>query len=157
MNTVISATLCYIRKGNKTLMMHRTKKRDSSKNLWNGLGGKCDPGESPEECVIREVHEESGLTITKPKLKGVITYPAFADRKDWIVFVYVVDTFTGTLIDNSECKEGELSWIDTKKLPSLHLWDGDIHFLPWLDKKKFFSAKFIYDKHKYVNHTVTFY
>ena len=72
------ATLCYIRQNNKTLMLHRVKKKnDIHQDKWNGLGGKFLPGETPEECVVREVKEESGLHIIKPELKGILTFPEF--------------------------------------------------------------------------------
>ena len=100
-------TLCYISNMDKTLMLHRIKKEnDMNKNKWNGLGGKLIPGETPEECVIREVKEESGLSIDSPTLKGIITFPKFDDIDDWLVFVYISDNFTGNLI---ECDEGVLN------------------------------------------------
>ena len=147
-------TLCYIKKDGKTLMLHRVKKQnDQHKGKYNGLGGKFEPGESPEECVIREVLEESGLTITKPKLKGILTFPAFDEFEDWYVFVYVVHEFSGNLIESNE---GNLEWIPDEKLLNLPLWDGDKIFLPWLDGKLFFSGKFIYDKGRLVKYHVEF-
>jgi len=151
------ATLCYVRdtKNNTTLMLHRVKKEnDVHKDKWNGLGGKFELGESPEECVIREIHEESGLKITNPKMKGFITFPLFDGVDDWYVFLFVAEEFTGTLIDSAE---GRLEWVPTDKLLDLPLWEGDKIFIPWLDGEKFFSAKFMYEAKTLVSHSVDFY
>ncbi|MBU2447503.1 MAG: 8-oxo-dGTP diphosphatase [Bacteroidetes bacterium] len=149
------ATLCYVFNENKVLMLNRNKRLDDMhKGKWNGLGGKFNNGETPEECVIREIAEESGLKITNPKLKGFITFPSFDEWDDWYVFVFTANEFTGELIESNE---GELEWIDWNKVPQLHLWDGDKYFLEWLHQDKFFSAKFIYKNSEYKSHTVTFY
>tara|TARA_Y100000768_G_C23751930_1_gene574329 strand:- start:165 stop:623 length:459 start_codon:yes stop_codon:yes gene_type:complete len=149
------STLCYIKQNNQTLMLHRIKKEnDIHKNKWNGLGGKLEPGESPEECVKREVFEESGLIIESPNLHGVITFPKFDGIDDWIVFVYTANNFEGNLI---ECDEGKLDWVSDDQLLNLNLWEGDKIFIPWLTQDKFFSAKFIYEKKKLINYDVIFY
>ena len=136
-------------------MLHRIKKEnDIHKNKWNGLGGKLEPGESPEECVKREVFEESGLIIESPNLHGVITFPKFDGIDDWIVFVYTANNFEGNLID---CNEGKLDWVSDDQLLNLNLWEGDKIFIPWLTQDKFFSAKFIYEKKKLINYDVIFY
>ncbi len=136
------ATLCYIRKRGKTLMLHRVKKPDDiHEGKWNGLGGKFEPGESPEECVRREVKEESGLKIESPLLKGVLTFPDFAKGEDWYVFVFTASRFSGGLTDSDE---GELKWIKNSELLKLNLWEGDKIFLKNLDRKPFFSGKFHY-------------
>ncbi len=148
-------TLCYIRDNGSTLMLHRIKKKnDMHEGKWNGLGGKIDAGESPEECVKREVEEESGLWIIDPVMKGVITFPKFDDIEDWIVFVFVADRFKGEIIESSE---GVLKWIDNRELLDLKLWDGDKIFIKWLDRDDFFSAKFVYDKGRLISHQVSFY
>ncbi|MAP67158.1 MAG: DNA mismatch repair protein MutT [Candidatus Marinimicrobia bacterium] len=148
-------TLCYIKKNNKTLMLHRVKKEnDMHKNKWNGLGGKLIPGESPEECVIREIKEESGLNIKTPSLKGIITFPKFDNIEDWLVFVFTANQFSGDLIDSDE---GNLKWIDDSDLLNLNMWEGDKIFIPWLSKNKLFSAKFYYSNNNYVKHEVIFY
>ncbi len=121
---------------------------------WNGLGGKFNPGETPEECVIREVYEESGLLIKNPVLKGFLTFPAFDDEEDWYVFVFIANEFNGKLI---ESEEGELEWIEWEKVIDLPLWEGDKYFLEWLNQDRFFSAKFIYKNSKYITHSVIFY
>lgn len=137
------ATLCYVRAGGKTLMIHRVKRaNDMHAGKWNGLGGKLEPGESPEECVSREVREESGLLIRQPELRGVLTFPEFSKGEDWYAFVYVAREFSGTLVDSHE---GVLRWVDDEDLLDLELWDGDRVFIPWLDQEEFFSAKFVYE------------
>jgi 8-oxo-dGTP diphosphatase len=149
------ATLCYVRKNGKTLMIHRVKKEnDYHQGKWNGIGGKFDQGETPEECVIREVEEETGLKIKSPHLHGLLTFPMFDGNDDWYVFVYTANEFEGKLIDS---KEGNLAWIPNDELTNLNLWDGDKYFLPWLFQDKFFSAKFNYEDGKMKDYNVTFY
>ncbi len=149
------ATLCYLRRGDQTLMVHRIKKaNDMHQGKWNGLGGKLDPGEMPEECAVREIYEESGLQARNPQLKGILTFPAFDDFEDWYVFVYVVTDFEGGLIDSPE---GTLKWVNNAELTSLQLWDGDAIFLTWLDRPGIFSAKFSYNQGRLVSHKVVFY
>jgi 8-oxo-dGTP diphosphatase len=151
------ATLCYIRdkKRKKTLMIHRIKRaNDYHSGKWNGLGGKLKQGESPEDCVKREVKEESGLTISEPKLRGFITFPLFDGKDDWYVFLFTADKSTGRIIDP---KEGTLEWIPDDQITGLNLWDGDKIFMEWLNQDKFFSAKFIYKNKKYLSHQVFFY
>ncbi len=152
---MILATLCYVRTGEKTLMMHRNKRPDDVHlGKYNGLGGKFEAGESPEECVIREVCEESGLTI-KPQLRGVMTFPQFAKGHDWYCFLYAASEFTGEL--RHDCPEGDLVWVPNNEVLSLPLWPGDKIFLSWLDQPKFFSGKFVYDKGELKSHDVVFY
>jgi 8-oxo-dGTP diphosphatase len=149
------ATLCYLRRDGKTLMVHRIKKaNDMHQGKWNGLGGKLEAGETPEECTLREVYEESGLRVRNLQLKGLLTFPAFDDFEDWYVFVFVATEFEGELIDSPE---GNLEWIDNDELKDLHLWDGDPIFLAWLDHKEIFSAKFNYNNGRLVSHEVVLY
>ena len=149
------ATLCYVRNQGKTLMIHRTKKEnDIHRGKWNGLGGKFETGETPEECAYREILEESGLTATRLSLKGLLTFPAFAKNEDWYAFVFVVDQFEGEIITSPE---GELEWIENEELLELELWEGDRYFLPWLDRSGFFSGKFIYQDGRFVDYEVEFY
>jgi 8-oxo-dGTP diphosphatase len=151
----VAATLCYVRSGGRTLMLHRNKKAgDVHLGKWNGLGGKMEPGESPDECVIREVREESGLKILDARLRGVLTFPAFKDGEDWLVFAYTATRFEGKL---GECGEGTLEWIDDAKVLDLPLWEGDRLFLPWLNGDRFFSAKFRYEGGRLAGHDVVFY
>ena len=149
------ATLCYIRHDGKTLMVHRIKRPDDMHlGKWNGLGGKLEPGETPEECAIREIYEESGLCARDPQLKGLLTFPAFAKEEDWYAFVFVVTDFEGELIDSPE---GVLAWVDDTELLGLDLWEGDRFFMPWLDRTGFFSAKFVYKNGVFVDYDVVFY
>jgi len=149
------ATLCYIRHNNQTLMLHRIKKEnDMHAGKWNGLGGKFEPGESPEECAIREMQEESGLLVTNPRLHGVITFPNFAGNDDWYAFLFSATEFTGELIDSPE---GVLEWIDNDKVLDLNLWPGDRIFIPWLEQDAFFSAKFVYIDNELETYEVEFY
>ncbi|MDA8132912.1 MAG: 8-oxo-dGTP diphosphatase [Elusimicrobia bacterium] len=146
------ATLCYVRKNGRTLMLHRTKKKDDvHEGKWNGLGGKLERGESPEECVAREVREESGLRIKAPVLKGVLTFPDFAKGEDWYVFVFTATGFSGGLIDSPE---GELRWIPDRALLKLNLWEGDRVFLPLLRRRGLFSGKFHYRGGRLVKYSV---
>ena len=148
------ATLCYVRKDGQTLMIHRIKRAgDMHAGKWNGLGGKLESGETPEECAIREVFEESGLHVRNPRLRGFLTFPAFAKEEDWYAFVFTITDFEGILIDP---EEGHLAWIPDKKITELPLWEGDQIFLPWLDRDDFFSAKFVYRAGRLVEHTVIF-
>ena len=150
---MILATLCYIKQDGHTLMVYRNKKpNDMHQGKWNGLGGKFEPGESPEECVIREVREESGLQIRDPKLHGLLMFPNFKGD-DWYVFVFTANEFSGELIDSPE---GRLEWIPDEKLTSLNLWESDHIFFPWLEGEKFFSAKFIYEGNQMQSYEVSF-
>jgi 8-oxo-dGTP diphosphatase len=136
---MILASLCYIRHAGQTLMIHRVKRADDIHlGKWNGLGGKFEPGESPEECVTREVREESGLELRQPRLCGLLFFPGFS----------------GELKEN---EEGYLEWIPDDKLESLPLWPSDHIFLPWIRAGKFFSAKFVYNGDEMIDHSVTFY
>jgi 8-oxo-dGTP diphosphatase len=148
-------TLVYLKNRGRTLMIHRVKKEgDIHWGKWNTLGGKFEPGETPEECAVREVLEESGLYISKPELKGVLTFPAFDGVEDWYVFVMVAHEFQGELLEDSP--EGRLEWIDDAELEALELWEGDRIFMKWLDTDGFFSGKLVYDNGGLVSHNVTF-
>jgi 8-oxo-dGTP diphosphatase len=136
-------------------MIHRIKKtNDVNAGKWNGLGGKFDAGETPEACVIREVFEESGLTIRNPQMKGFVTFPGFAHDEDWYMFVFVAREFEGKLIESDE---GVLQWIDDAQITNLNLWEGDRIFLPWLEGERFFSAYFTYKQGRLKEHGVKFY
>ncbi len=152
---IINATLCYIQQDEHTLMLHRVKKEnDIHQDKWNGLGGKVESGESPEECLIREIKEESGLTLTSYRLAGLLTFPLFDGFNDWQVFLYQASEFTGDLIDSPE---GKLEWVATDKLLDLNLWEGDKYFIKWMLEKSFFSAKFTYQNKKLIDYSVKFY
>lgn len=150
---MILATLCYIKREGCTLMVHRIKKaNDIHEGKWNGLGGKLEPGETPEECVVREVYEESGLSIRDPRLCGLLMFPKFKGN-DWYVFVFTAAEFSGELI---ESPEGRLAWIPDEELTHLNLWESDHIFFPWIREGTFFSAKFEYDGDEMREYCVVF-
>ncbi|MBN2571580.1 MAG: 8-oxo-dGTP diphosphatase [Ignavibacteriales bacterium] len=149
------ATLCYLMKDNHTLMIFRNKKQnDYHEGKWNGIGGKFELGESPEECARREIFEETGFKVNSLELKGIITFPLFDGKDDWYVFVFVSKDFEGEIIDSPE---GKLEWIPDDKLLDLKLWDGDKIFLNWLFQDNFFSAKFNYKGKEFIDYEVNFY
>lgn len=145
------ATLCYVVKNNKVLMLHRVKKeKDIHKGKYNGLGGKLEKEETPYQCVIREVYEESGIKILNPQLKGIINFPDFDGKNNWIVFVYVAKKFKGKL---KKSLEGNLEWVDKKNLLKIPLWEGDKVFLKYVfNSKKFFYGSFLYRNGKLINY-----
>jgi 8-oxo-dGTP diphosphatase len=149
------ATLCYVRREDKTLMIHRVKRpNDMHQGKWNGLGGKLEAGETPEACAIREIREESGLEVDELNLRGVLTFPGFSNDEDWYVFVFTAQAKPGETVDPSE---GFLEWVPNAKLLDLNLWEGDREFIPWLDHPKFFSGMFRYVDGDLVESTLTTY
>jgi 8-oxo-dGTP diphosphatase len=148
-------TLCYVRRDGKTLMVHRIKKPDDMHwGEWNGLGGKLELGETPEECARREILEESGLVVKHLDYKGLLTFPQFSNQDDWYAFVFVVTAEEGKLIDSPE---GRLEWIEDKDLLDLNLWEGDRLFIPWLNRPGIFSGKLVYRDGILIDHEVEFY
>lgn len=137
-------TLCYLIKDNKYLMLHRTKKeQDINAGKYIGVGGHVEEGESPLDCVKREVLEETGLTIGNVKCRGHITF-VLGDETEY-TFLYTCKDFTGELVN--DCSEGELSWVAIDKVFDLDLWEGDRVFLKLLQEEdKIFFLKLIYDK-----------
>jgi 8-oxo-dGTP diphosphatase len=115
-------------------------------------GGKFEAGETPEECVIREIYEESGLSIHNPNLCSLLMFPKFKGD-DWYVFVYTASDFTGELIDSPE---GKLEWIPDEKVLGLNLWESDHIFMRWIREGKFFSAKFDYKGNKMISYDIVF-
>lgn len=140
---MINTTLCYIAQGEDYLMLHRVKKEnDLNHDKWIGIGGKFEDKESPEDCVLREVLEETGLKLTSYRYRGLVTF--VSDR--WpteYMHLFTADGFTGTL---KECDEGVLEWIPRKKLLELPHWEGDAIFLDLIDREDtpFFSLKLCY-------------
>ncbi|MFG6379137.1 MAG: 8-oxo-dGTP diphosphatase [Lachnospiraceae bacterium] len=141
-------TICYIEKDEKYLMLHRTKKEnDQSHDKWLGVGGKFEENESPNECVVREVKEETGLTLLSYKLRGVMTFVSDIWETEYM-FIYTADRFEGEL---TECSEGELLWVEKSKVPDLNLWEGDILFLKKLmEDSEFFTIKVQYQGEKLI-------
>ena len=138
------STLCYIEKDGKYLMLHRTvKENDVNKDKWIGVGGHFEHGESPEECLLREVKEETGYTLTSWKYRGLVTFVYGEDVVEYMS-LYTADGFEG---EPAPCDEGELEWIDKEKIWSLELWEGDKVFFRLLDEgREFFSLKLVYDE-----------
>lgn len=147
---MIMSTLCYIEKDGKYLMLHRTKKKnDINKDKWLGVGGKLEEGESPEECLIREVKEETGLTLKSYQLRSIITYISTTWETEYI-YLFTAEQFAGDLI---ECDEGDLQWIDKKEITKLAMWEGDKIFVEKIQKSKnFFTIKFEYDGEKLIKY-----
>lgn len=141
MQTKLS-TLCYIEKDNQYLMLHRVvKKNDVNKDKWIGVGGHFEAGESPEECVLREVKEETGYTLTSYQYRGLVTF-VFADIETEYMSLFTADGFEGEPI---ACNEGILEWVDIEKVWKLNLWEGDKIFFRLLDEQiPFFSLKLVY-------------
>ncbi len=138
-----NTTLCYIEQNGSYLMLHRTKKQhDQSHDKWLGIGGKFEDKESPEECMIRETLEETGLTLTRYRYRGIVTFVSDIWETEFM-HLFTADGFSGTL---SSCNEGELEWIPREKLLALPMWEGDRIFLKLLfdDKQPFFSLKLDY-------------
>lgn len=139
------STLCYIEKDGKYLMLHRTvKKKDVNKDKWIGVGGHFELGESPEECVCREVLEETGYRLTSYRFRGLVTFLS-GDGVTEYMSLFTADGFEGEEI---ACDEGELEWVPIEKIGELNLWEGDKIFLRLLaEDAPFFSLKLVYDGH----------
>lgn len=139
---MINTTLCYIEREGKYLLLHRVKKEhDLNKDKWIGIGGKFEEGESPEDCVIREALEETGLTLVRPQYKGIVTFISDASPTEFMHLFTAVE-FTGTLAD---CDEGVLEWVPREKMFELPHWKGDEIFLSLIASEvPFFSLKLTY-------------
>ena len=151
-----NTTLCYIEKENCYLMMHRVKKsHDVNKDKWVGVGGHFEAGESPEECLLREVKEETGLTLTSYQFRGLITFISDVCEPE-LMCLFTADGFTGSL---TACNEGELEWVDKSIVPSLPTWTGDAIFLKLLleDEQRFFTLRLVYEGDELVEHRLEFY
>lgn len=135
-------TLCYIEKDEQYLMLHRvSKKHDINKDKWIGVGGHFEEGESPEECLFREVMEETGLTLTSFQFRGIVTFIA-NDYPVEYMCLYTADGFTGDMID---CDEGKLEWVPKADVLKLNLWEGDKVFFKLMNEgRPFFSLKLRY-------------
>ena len=139
-------TLCYIEKDECYLMLHRVKKQnDINKDKWIGVGGHFEFGESPEDCLLREVKEETGLVLNSYKFRGIVTFVSREDGKEDVceyMCLYTSDDFSGDLID---CDEGNLEWVKKSEFKKLNFWEGDYVFLDLIEKNSpFFSLKLVY-------------
>lgn len=153
---MINTTLCYIEKDSSYLMLHRVKKQnDLNKDKWIGIGGKFEEGESPEECILREAKEETGLTLNNPEYRGIVTFVSedkTYGRITEFMHLFWCGGFSGQL---KICDEGNLEWIPKNKLNDLPHWKGDEIFLDLLDRQKhpaqpFFSLKLEYIEGKLI-------
>lgn len=143
-------TLCYIENNqNEYLMLHRTKKKeDENQGKWIGIGGKFEDKESPHDCVLREVKEETGLTLTDVTFRGIITFVSNQWETEYM-HLFTSNQYEGDVI---ECKEGDLAWIAKDEIMQLNLWEGDRIFLKrLLQSNQFFSMKLIYEGEKLVS------
>jgi len=152
---MFNTTLCYIEKDGAYLMIHRIKKEnDLNKDKWVGVGGKLEEGESPFDCVRREVYEETGVNIKDPRYRGIIT---FVSDKWGTEYMHL---FTATDYDGEidyDCDEGKLEWVKKELVPSLPIWEGDKIFFDLMEKEeRFFSLKLCYEGDALVSHTLEF-
>ena len=138
-----NTTLCYLERGREYLMLHRVKKTvDENKDKWIGIGGKFEEGESPEDCLLREVREETGLRLLRWRYRGIVTFVSDEWGTEYM-HLFTSDAFEGSL--RTDCDEGELEWIDRDRLLKLPIWEGDKIFLRLLDEDvPFFSLKLRY-------------
>ncbi len=154
-----NTSLCYIEKDNKYLMLHRVKKdHDQSHGKWLGIGGKFEDKESPDDCLLREVYEETGLKLTSYRLRGIVTFISDIYETEYM-FLYTADRFDGSLSEDTDgslipiiegvktpCTEGILKWVDIDRVPELNLWEGDRIFLKRLrENDDFFTLKLMYE------------
>ena len=137
------STLCYIEKDRKYLMLHRTvKENDINKDKWIGVGGHFEADESPEECLIREVREETGYTLTSYRYRGIVTFVSGNGITEYMA-LFTADGFEG---EETDCDEGELEWVDIDRIHELNIWEGDKIFFRLMEEEcDFFSLKLVYD------------
>ena len=140
---MINSTLCYLERGDEYLMLHRVKKaHDLNHDKWIGVGGKFREGESPEDCILRETWEETGLTLTEYRYRGLVTFVSDQAPTEYM-HLFTATGWTGT---PHPCDEGELAWIEKAALMQLPMWEGDRIFLDLLDRQvPFFSLKLCYE------------
>lgn len=137
------STLCYIEKDGKYLMLHRVvKKNDVNKDKWIGVGGHFEQNESPEECLLREVKEETGYTLTSYQYRGLVTFVSGTGVTEYMS-LFTADGYEGEPI---ACDEGVLEWVPIEEIPNLNIWEGDkIFFRLLAETREFFSLKLVYD------------
>lgn len=135
-------TLCYLEDGDRYLLLHRVKKEnDENRDKWIGVGGKFEEGESPEDCLLREVREETGLTLTSYRYRGIVTFVSDIYPCEYM-HLFTADRWIGT---ETVCDEGDLAWMRKRDFRSLPMWEGDRIFLSLLDSDApFFSLKLVY-------------
>lgn len=138
-------TLCYLEQDGKWLMMHRIKKEhDVNRDKWIGVGGHAEAYESPEDCLLREVEEETGLRLTSYRFRGLVTFVLLGEETQYMC-LYTADRWEGKMAET--CREGVLEWVEKERVTSLNLWVGDLVFFRLLQLDyPFFSLKLTYDK-----------
>lgn len=150
-----NTTLCYIEQNDKYLMLHRIKKvNDQNHDKWIGVGGKFEDGESPEDCLLREVKEETGLTLKRFSYRGIVTFVSNVCETEYM-HLFTATEYEGEM---QSCDEGELVWVPKADIEKLNLWEGDKVFFRLLDESKhFFSLKLRYEGEELVETVVTRY
>ena len=140
---MVNSTLCYLERGDQYLMLHRVKKKgDLNHDKWIGVGGKFEEGESPEDCILRETREETGLTLTAYRYRGLVTFVSDQAPTEYM-HLFTATEWTGT---PHPCDEGDLAWIGKRALRELPMWEGDRIFLRLLEEEApFFSLKLKYE------------
>lgn len=138
-----NTSLCYIERDGNYLMLHRVKKEnDENRDKWIGVGGKFEEGESPEDCMLREVREETGLRLSSWRFRGIVTFVSNLWGTEYM-HLFTSDSFTGEI---HSCEEGTLEWVDKARVQSLPIWEGDKIFLRLLEENApFFSLKLRYE------------
>ena len=142
-----NSTLCYVLRGNDVLMLHRVKKKnDINKDKWSGIGGKFEKNESPDECLLREAMEETGLKLTSWRCRGIVTFLPNEPYEGEYMYLFTADGFEGEI---GPCNEGDLQWVSRDFLDQLPKWEGDQIFLDllWQDAP-FFLLTLRYDGDK---------
>lgn len=142
---IFSTTLCYLERDDAYLMLHRIKKQDDyNHDKWIGVGGKFERFESPEDCLLREVKEETGLTLKRFRARGLLTF-IWGNMTEFI-HLYTTDGWQGEMVQGDACKEGVLEWVPKEKVTELPIWEGDKIFFRLLNgDRPYFSLKLVYD------------
>ena len=142
---MILSTLCYIEKDGCWLMLHRVKKKnDVNHDKWIGVGGKFEEGESPEECLLREAWEETGLTLTRYRARGLLTFVLGSMTE--FIHLYTADRWEGEMVQGDACREGVLEWVPKERVEQLPIWEGDKIFFKLLNEEHpWFSLKLVYE------------
>ncbi len=150
---MLHSTLCYIERDGKYLMLHRVKKKqDINAGKWIGVGGKIEPGETPLQCITREVYEETGLTLQAPEYRGIVHFSS--DGFEETTHLFTCKKFTGEL---RECDEGDLKWVKISEIENLPIWEGDRVFLRLLPTEtRFFEITLDYVSDRLVKSDVIF-
>ena len=143
--SIFSTTLCYLERDDAYLMLHRIKKQDDyNHDKWIGVGGKFERFESPEDCLLREVKEETGLTLKRFRARGLLTF-IWGNMTEFI-HLYTADEWTGEMVQGDACREGVLEWVPKDKAAELPIWEGDKIFFRLLNEERpYFSLKLVYE------------